>query len=112
MSIIVNESRLPAERRLAPSADGPAGALANVLTWSLPACLVVVAVAFSGTHTWAWDLRAFYNAAGAYVHHLNPYPAAHLSALTGQEVFVYPLPAAIAFIPLWLLPWPVATAVF
>jgi hypothetical protein len=73
---------------------------------------VVVAIAFSGTRAWAWDLRAFYNAAIDYVNNVNPYPAAHLSALTGQEVFVYPLPAAVAFVPLLLLPWPVATIVF
>jgi hypothetical protein len=80
-------------------------------TWVFPA-LLLVAVIGGTTGVWGWDFRAFYGAAGAFAHHVLPYPAARLAALTGQEGFVYPLPAAAAFVPLSVLPWPVALVLF
>jgi hypothetical protein len=79
--------------------------------WAFPA-LLLVAVIGGLTGVWGWDFRAVYDAADAYAHHVLPYPAPSLAALTGQEGFVYPLPAATAFVPLSVLPWPVALVLF
>src|SRR5262245_6142235 len=74
---------------------------------ALPTLLVIADVSVLSGGAWGWDFRAIYNAATDYAKGAWPYPPARLSSLTGQEAFVYPLPAAAAFVPLTYLPWPV-----
>jgi hypothetical protein len=86
--------------------------VATLAVWSLPLLLLVTITSRAFAPGWAWDFRAFYDAAGAYVHHRSPYPQPLLSAMAGKQGFVYPLPVAVVFVPFWVLPWPVAATLF
>lgn len=73
---------------------------------------LLVLIAYRGSHAYATDFRAFYNAGHDYLHGRSPYGSSSLANLTSQQNFVYPLPAAAAFAPLSLLPFSIAAALF
>jgi glycosyl transferase family 87 len=59
-----------------------------------------------------YDFHIFWHAGRDVLAGRNPYPAARVAALRGQDQFVYPAPAAVAMAPLALLPLAVAATAF
>jgi glycosyl transferase family 87 len=61
----------------------------------------------------AIDFRTFWDAAGTYVHHGNPYPvASHLTWASAQRSFYYPAPIAALLALLTALPYHAAAVAF
>jgi Glycosyltransferase family 87 len=58
------------------------------------------------------DFHIFWSAGRAVIDGTPVYPRAALSAVSGQDQFVYPAPAAIAMVPLALLPLGASATVF
>ena len=63
-------------------------------------------------HGFGWDFRAFYDGARAYLHGASPYPHDSLAAIADKQKFVYPAPTALLFVPLALLPYAAALALW
>jgi len=79
----------------------------------LPRVLVVlVAVGTLSSPHYLWDFRVFWHAGRDVLAGHSPYPAPDPSRLAGENTFVYPPEAALAFVPLALLPYHAAGAVF
>jgi hypothetical protein len=91
----------------------------NLLRFARDSMLVILAASviglslgstFGGHHY--GDLRVFRDAGQAVLDGHSPYPPPGDRVLQGQDNFVYPAPAALAMVPLALVPLPVAAAVF
>lgn len=82
-----------------------------VLPVGLLAAFIVVGVTPGANE--AIDFRTFWEAAGAYVHHGNPYPvASHLTWASAQRSFYYPAPIAALLAPFTALPFHAAAVAF
>jgi hypothetical protein len=83
----------------------PARAVGVALFAVLPAVLMVRLLRQPGL---GWDFRVFYLAAQHYLHGVSPYSGRSLAVLAAKRAFVYPAPVAAFFVPLALLPYPLA----
>ena len=97
------------------SFDGPRAALSQIGAvlglGLLPATLAILVIGGAVGHQFAFDFHgAFWQSARDVVHGRDPYPAATPAGVAPGNVFVYPPAIAIAFIPLGVLPFPVAAA--
>lgn len=95
--------------------DGALAALRQTVTvlvlGLLPAALVVGIVGGAIGHQFAFDFHgSIWEAARDVVHGRNPYPPPTLAGVAPGDRFVYPPAVALAFIPLGVLPFPVAAA--
>jgi len=61
-------------------------------------------------HSYMFDFKTFWEAGRAVLSGSSPYPHAHSALLAQGQSFVYPAPAAVAMVPLALLPYNVAAA--
>jgi hypothetical protein len=59
-----------------------------------------------------YDFHIFWHAGRQVLNGVTPYPAITAEALRNQNQFVYPAPAAVAMVPLSLLPLSVAATIF
>ncbi len=59
-----------------------------------------------------YDFQIFWHAGKAVIDGVSPYPQITHAALKHQDQFVYPAPAAVAMVPLALLPLSVAATIF
>ena len=77
----------------------------------LPAALVVIVVGGAIGHQFAFDFHgSIWQAARDVLHGHNPYPPPTAAGVAPGDRFVYPPAVAFAFIPLGVLPFPVAAA--
>jgi hypothetical protein len=75
----------------------------------LPAALVVLIVGGAIGHDFAFDFHgSIWEAARNIMHGRNPYPPPTVAGLAPGDRFVYPPAVAFVFIPLGVLPFPVA----
>ena len=95
--------------RLRLLADEWPRAASLLLFGVLPTILLVSALRERGL---GWDFRAFYLGSRMYLEGASPYPAHSLAALAGKQGFVYPAPMAALLVPLALLPYTVALALW
>lgn len=73
---------------------------------------IVIMVSLVRQQGFGWDFRAFYLGGRDYFHGLSPYPSHSLAALAYKQGFVYPAPVAALFVPLAMLPYTLALAVW
>jgi alpha-1,2-mannosyltransferase len=59
-----------------------------------------------------WDFHVFWSAGRNVLAGIDPYPPVDTRVLATEQTFVYPAPAAFAFVPLALLPLPLAAGIF
>ena len=77
----------------------------------LPAALVVLIVGGAIGHQFAFDFHgSIWEASRDVLHGRNPYPPATLAGVAPGDRFVYPPAIAFVFVPLGVLPFPVAAA--
>jgi alpha-1,2-mannosyltransferase len=77
----------------------------------LPAALVLAIVGGAIGHQFAFDFHgSIWQAARDVLHGQNPYPPPTTAGVAPGDRFVYPPSVAFAFIPLGVLPFPVAAA--
>jgi alpha-1,2-mannosyltransferase len=95
--------------------DGALSALrqtiALLLLGLLPAALVLLVIGGAIGHQFAFDFHgSIWEAARAVLHGRNPYPPPTLAGVAPGDRFVYPPAIAFVFIPLGVLPFPLAAA--
>jgi hypothetical protein len=81
----------------------------------IPAAVLIALIAHGAgapAATSFWDFHAFWDAGRAVIHGRTPYPPASDTVLGREGSFVYPAPAAVAMVPLALLPYEVAATLF
>ncbi len=77
----------------------------------LPAALVLLVVGGAIGHQFAFDFHgSIWEASRAVLHGRNPYPPPTLAGVAPGDRFVYPPAVAFVFIPLGVLPFPIAAA--
>ena len=87
--------------------------LAWLLALAVPAIalgVITIQLAYGRHHF--YDFQIFWHAGRAVLDGVTPYPAITHDALKHQDQFVYPAPAAVAMVPLALLPLSVAATIF
>lgn len=80
-----------------------------------PIALVTLFTLGTIHHHFAWDFRVFWHAGRAVSQGHSPYPASVVGGgpwADGSGVFVYPAPSALAMVPLGILPFGVAAALY
>src|ERR1700710_1032520 len=77
----------------------------------LPVALALAIIGGAIGHRYAFDFHgSIWEAAHAVLHGRNPYPPPTLAGVAPGDRFVYPAPVAFLFIPLGVLPFPIAAA--
>jgi glycosyl transferase family 87 len=96
----------------------PPRAVFSVIVFGLvPVVLLLVFTLGSVGHHFAFDFRTFWHASRAVEHGVSPYPStdeiAHTHSANGDyEYFVYPPPFALGVLPLAVLPFGAAAAIW
>jgi hypothetical protein len=88
--------------------------VASAILVAAPAlAMLYVLVGPALAHAYMPDLKVFLGAGRAVLRGQNPYPSPHAGALLAQgNAFVYPAPAALALVPLAVLPYALAAVIW
>jgi hypothetical protein len=103
---------VPTPRALDGALSALRQTIALLLLALLPAALVLAVIGGAIGHQFAFDFHgSIWQAARDVLHGQDPYPPPTLAGVAPGDRFVYPPAIAFAFIPLGVLPFPIAAAV-